>query len=322
MKVKTVVKLVVGLVIVGGIGFGCYYGYNMKMNYEQQLADKTNQINELQTKINYVGELKTAYVLDCDAKGGTEIKESDLKEVQIPSSIASQCVIDKDSIKNKYYLIDIEAGKLLTTNLVEDMKIDDDSRYLDIVCDETPMGIEVGDYVDVRISFTLGQDFIALTHKRVAAMSDNALKIVVNQKDIQVYQSMIVDKAIYSGTKIYAIQYVEGGVQNKAKNYYPIRIEDLTTLIQDPNVKSSLKDLSLVDRDQLERTLNQSNEALKQVLSVVASAKSQLSSQYNSSKAAYEAALEKAAQAKLEGGDGTTSESGGTEISDDAVRIN
>lgn len=319
MQIKTTLKVVAGLILVGCIGAGCLYNYNMKNNYEKQLEQKTNQVNDLQSKINYVGELKTAYVLDCDAKGGTEIKESDLKEVQIPSSIASQCVTNKEDIKDKYYLIDLEAGKLLTTNLVEDVVIDNDSRYLDIVCDETPMGIEVGDYVDIRISFTLGQDFIALTHKKVAAMSDNTLKIIANQKDIQVYQSMVVDKAVYSGTKIYAIQYVEGGVQKKAKNYYPIRIEDLTTLVQDPNVKSSLKDLSLVDRDQLEKTLNQSNEALKQVLSVVASAKSQLSSQYNASKASYEAALEKATQAEL---DGSSSDSSKSSVSDDAVRIN
>lgn len=323
MKVKTVVGVVLSIALIGGIAAGVLYTKDMKEKYEAQIAEQTNEINDLQSKINYVGELKTAYVLDCDVKGGTSIKESDLKEIQVPANIASQCIQSIDDIKDKFYLIDEEAGKLLTTNLVEDMVIDDDCRYLDIVCDEIPMGVQLGDYVDIRISFTLGQDFIALTHKRVVGMSSNVLKLIVDQKDIQVYQSMVVDKAVYSGTKVYAIQYIEGGIQESSDDYYPIRLEDLTTMLQDPNIKNAnLKSLSLVDRDNLEKTLNKNNDALRELLSAVSGAKGQLTSEFKTAKAAYEKALAEAEEAEKAEAEGIDASQSSSEVADGAIRIN
>lgn len=297
MKVKTVVIAVAVLAIAGG-GFGYYVHVDkMKKNYESQISEKENTINELQTKINYTGELTKAYELNKDVDGGTPINVDDFNEIEVPAKMASNCVSDLSEMNGMYYLYSLKDGQVLTYNQVLDFGITDNMRLLDIQFDQIPIGIKVGDYVDVKISFTMGQDFVGMTHKRVVAINDNnIMKLVVDPKDMHVYESMKVDKALYDGTIIYAAQYVDGAAQISSKDYYPVRIETMTTLLQDPNITMDFSSLSTADRTILESELNTNDKALRTIMSQVNTAKSSMETSYKNALGNYNRAVEKAQQ--------------------------
>jgi hypothetical protein len=128
-------------------------------------------------------------------------------------------------------------------------------RELDVIVGEIPIGLEEGDYVDIRISFPLGQDYIAMTHKRVLAINESALKLVVNEQDFYTYESLKTDLSLYSSTKTYAVKYLEAGIQASAKDYYPMNLEGIETMILDPNMDTSDYADVLASREQLELQL-------------------------------------------------------------------
>lgn len=297
MKVKT---LLIAIAVIGVAGGGfAYYKHvdNMKIEYEKQLAEKDGVINELQTQINYTGELTRVYELVGDVSGGTEINAEDLSEVEVPTKMASNCITDLSEIEGMYYLYDLKEGQVLTYNQILDFGIEDNMRLLDIQFDQIPIGIQIGDYVDVKISFTMGQDFVGMTHKRVVAVNENnIMKLVVDPKDMHVYESMKVDKGLYDGTIIYAAQYVDGAAQVSSSDYYPVRLETMTTLLQDPNITMDFSSLSTADRTILESELNTSEKAMKTIMSQVNTAKSSMETAYKNSLGSYNRAVQKAQQ--------------------------
>ena len=300
MKVLQIV--IPAVLVVGIVGGGLFYKKSVDAkfaDYETQLDAANAQINDLSSQMNYTGELVNAYQLKDDVKGGTLISEDQLEEVMLPKAYANNCPQSIDEIDKKYYLFDMQKGQTLTYNLMMDFGIDDNMRELDVVLDQIPIGLEVGDYIDVNISFTLGQNFTGLTHKRVLAINESVVKLVVDPKDIYVYESMKVDRAIYEGTTVYGIKYVEGGAQLAGKDYYPARLETLRTMLQDPNVTMDYSSLSTVDRDLLEQQLNNSTDATKDLLKTVSNAKEKLNDNYTSAKNIYDRAVEDAlAEAK------------------------
>jgi hypothetical protein len=316
---KKTVKIILGVVgalaVIGGITAVVLMYSKTKENYELQLATQEGRIAALQNQLDEIGTITTTYQLKYDVKSGTIIEEEDLQPVDIPEKYA----YDEDTRKTGYitnindvvgqrYKTDIAAGTVLTPALVYPNDLTGDLRYLDVVFDELPIAISVGDYIDVRFEFALGQDFIAMTHKEIVAINANVLKLVVSQADIYVYESMKKDKSFYPATKLYAVQYVDGGVQQGADKYYPMRLEVLATMVQDPNIGDTfdMTDYQYVDRDLLEEQLfsntdANTNELYGQLVDLLESTQNELKQQYQAGVQAYEAAQE---------GNGTSGSSG------------
>lgn len=248
MKVKTLLIALFSLLLVGAVALGAYYAIQMKKGYELQLVDKDIEIQGLHGEINSIGEMVKVYQTAYDVKSGIEVKEEDLEPIQVPVKVASQYVQDPSDIVGDYYLINIVKGTPLVSSMILPFRLDRDMRFLDVAVDEIPIGLEVDDYVDIRIAFRDGEDFICMSNKQVAWIGNesNVIKLVVNERDIHVYESMKVD-ASYIDTstksssnefvnKVYAIEYVEGGSQEAGLRYYPIRLEPLRIVSIDPNM--------------------------------------------------------------------------------------
>ena len=100
-----------------------------------------------------------------------------------------------------------------------------------------------GDYVDIRIQFPNGADYIVLSKKRVLDCSlydevtqiDNSLWIEVSEEEILTLSSAVVDAYFNEQAKIYAIQYVSQD-QEKAIVTYPVNDIVHALILEDPNV--------------------------------------------------------------------------------------
>ena len=270
MKIKTLLIAIFSLVLVSAIAMGVFFTLQMKKDYEAKLADKDMTIMSLQAEIDSIGQMTIVYQTAYNVRSGTEVKEEDLVPIEVPAKVAEQYIQDTQEIVGNFYMIDITAGTPLVSSMFLPFKLEKDMRYLDVVVSETPIGIGVDDYVDVRIAFEDGEDFLCMSNKRVAGVYGKVIKLIVNEKDIHVYESMKVDAACRRQNldeksknkrgefinRIYAIKYVEGGAQEEGSKYYPIRDAGTEILLRDPNVDGDLSYLYNEDTAQMRKILD------------------------------------------------------------------
>lgn len=256
-KIKLIAGAVLTLALVGGAVGAYTYVTAQFEEYEVALATRDGKLTTLQNKIDEIGPLTTCYELNYEVKGGTVIAETDLTPVEIPEKCATGYIQNINDVLGKYYKTGLGQGTVLGESMVMDYVLEGDLRYLDVTVDEIPIGLEVGDYVDVRFRYTFGQNMIAMSHKQVVEINKNVLKLVVDERDIHSYESMQKDKAQYVGCKVSAIEYVEGGIQDAGFIYYPLRLDVISTLVQDPNIRDQedISQFKLVDRILLEEQL-------------------------------------------------------------------
>lgn len=261
--IKLILGALLSILLIAGIAVGVVMFIKTKENYEIQLKTYEGKVAALEDQVRSI-KYETAYALNYDVKSGTIIEEADLSPVDMPEGFGYDSTSRKtgyitniNDVVGQRYKTDLSAGTVLTPALVYPNELEGDLRYLDVVFDELPIGIEVGKYIDLRLQFPFGQDFIAMTHKEIVDINGNVLKLVVSQADIYVYQSIQTDKSLFPNTKLYCIEYIDGGIQESARNYYPMRIETLSAMVQDPNIGDDF-DMSIyqhVDRDLLEEQI-------------------------------------------------------------------
>lgn len=217
----------------------------------------TAQIEEYENELaSYEDRFITVYQLATDVKANNTVMATDLQECEADvSSVPENVITDPDELSSMMYKIDLTQGTYLTADMVTSELLTDDMRELDVVLDEVPIGLKEGDHVDVRVSFPLGQDYIAMTHKKVLNITKNVLKLVVNEDDFYTYESLKTDRAYYKSTKMYAVKYVEAGLQASAQTYYPVSLDVLKTRILDPNIETGDYSDIIKSREQLELQL-------------------------------------------------------------------
>lgn len=260
----------------------------MKKNYDNIITQREVEINNLQQRLDDIGELVTVYQLNTNAKSGTKMQDFQFSTIEIPEySVPENAITSLEDIEGFYYKISLSSGTIITSDMLMQQKLTDDERTLDVVLDEIPIGIETGDYVDIRIAFPLGQDYIAMTHKEVVEINGSTLKLIVSQQDFYSYQSMQTDEALYSSTKAYGSTYIEGGMQAAAQQYYPVSLDVLKTMLLDPNIDTSDYSDVLKRREQLEKQLLSSSKVT--INETVTSGKQTLADKFKTAKEDYDA---------------------------------
>ncbi len=258
IKGRVVIAVVLlALVIVGTFACSKYW-------FDGKLAEKDDEIASLENELALYADTVPVYRLAQDVKGGNACVDTDFELVDFPAKLfANTMLTNLDDIKDFQYKIDYPAGTIVLSEMYTDYSITDSMRYMDVVLDELPIGLEPGDYIDLRIAFPLGQDFIALSQKRVAEINGSTVKLIVDEKDFYYYESCKTDMATFKSTRLYGAEYVEAGIQNPATTYYPVNLEILHTMLLDPNIDTGDYSSILKSREQLENQLYESERVDK-----------------------------------------------------------
>lgn len=140
--------------------------------------------------------------------------------------------------------VSMKKNTLITTELLNkgDNIVQDDVRRQEYNMIVLPTDLATGDYIDIRVMFPNGQDFIAVAKKEVeiplidGIESTDTIWINLSEDEILHMSCAIVDSAQVKGSKIYATKYTEAGMQNAAKPTYPINESTSQLLQSDPNV--------------------------------------------------------------------------------------
>lgn len=134
--------------------------------------------------------------------------------------------------------IEIPAGTIVTKNmfmrteevLTDDMRI---QEYSSIVL---PSQLKNGDFIDIRLAMPNGQDYIVLTKKEVIQTDETTVWFRVNEAEIILLNSAMVDAWTITGTKLYAIEYVDPGMQLASSITYQPSAETADFINSNPNI--------------------------------------------------------------------------------------
>lgn len=269
-KLLNLKVILIVLLILSWVATGVFF-YMYKGDVDSQLAAKDSEIASLNDSLTAIGELVPAYTVGADVPSGKKIEETDLVQIDVPVSMATNLVQDMEELVGKHFRLNMTAGSVLTTDCVYEEVITPDMRYYDVIVDQLPIGLQPGDFVDIRIKFGTGADFVGISHRQVAEINGNVLKLILTEEDIHVYSDMTVDNIVYNeaftspedldkdgklndkidavGSIMYAVEYVEGGNQEKASNYYAPSSLVQGIMAGDPNLSErKLSETDLVLR--------------------------------------------------------------------------
>ena len=247
--ILTVVLVLTWLILLLG-------GYLMYSSNQKAIAKKDEEIAGMKYQLEQIGELIPIYQVATDVAMGKKIEEADLQMVNVPLASAGTAITDSTLLLGKYFKTDLVTGTNLTPDLIYDDELTNDMRYLDVVLHSLPVGIEPGAFVDVRILLPSGQDFIAMSKKKIASIDAGVLKLIVDESEINVYNSLLLDSYLYTGTQLYAVEYVEGGIQQSADTFYPMSSSILAVAQKNPNLIDAIKSDILIQRETLEGVLS------------------------------------------------------------------
>lgn len=214
--------------------------------------------NQDEQKEQKEGTLTYAYRLKVDVKSGEEITFDKVESVLVtekavpvgafPSKTKATSSKGKETWVDTVFpsgyksKLDLSAGTILADTLVyEGEKLTNDTRYVEYNMLVLPTTIMVGDYIDVRLTLPNGQDLIVVSKKEVKLMLGDTIGLELTEGEILMMESAIVEAYIMPASKLYAIQYIEPGMQEAAKNTYT-PTEAVQGLIQrNPNLTSEAK---------------------------------------------------------------------------------
>lgn len=207
----------------------------LKISYEDRIAI-------LDEELARIGPMVGIWTIREGVEGifpGKPIEEGDLDLREIPESLVTQSfVLDPESMIGKYYRIGLTGGTPLSLDFAMEDPLDDTTREYDVVSNVMPIGLKVGDYIDYRIVYPLGEDYIVLTHKRIEAINDKTIKLKLSESEIHTYQAALIDNFLNSdaGSILYLSKYLEPGIQKAAIPYYAVPKNIESIMVADPNI--------------------------------------------------------------------------------------
>ena len=111
-----------------------------------------------------------------------------------------------------------------------------------------PTDLQTGDYVDVRILFPSGQNFIVVSKKEVeipniaGVDSLDTIWMELREDEILHMSCAIVEAYRAPGTKLYVTKYTEAGMQEASTPTFPVNKETSELISNNPNIVPKAKD--------------------------------------------------------------------------------
>ncbi len=183
----------------------------------------------------------SAYCLRAGKESGDIIRESDLIRIALAVEGEEAPTTNPEDLVGKYCRTPLAKGSIVTEELLSQTKISgDDMRKNTFTQITYSNALSKGDYVDIRISFPTGEDYIVARHKQLLALGageeeGSYLTFTVSEAELLRLASAFVDAGRYEGTSIYAIAYLDS-FQEMAQVTYPMNPQAYTLLGWDPNV--------------------------------------------------------------------------------------
>ena len=145
--------------------------------------------------------------------------------------------------------IDLKAGTILTKDMltVSSETLTNDLRKQEYNMFSLPVDLKDGDYIDLRMRLTNGQDFIIASKKEVAipeiagAPAEGTITVNLSEEETLAVSCAIVEAYQANGIELYVSRYTDPGMQAAATPTYPVNAECLNLMNSDPNIVEDAK---------------------------------------------------------------------------------
>lgn len=188
---------------------------------------------EAQSKTRLYKEQTTDKYYVLEVKYNTNTSGTPVREKQYIDILGTPLVAKVNMNMNTVVTLDmLSHGSLVT----------DDVRKQEYNSISLPIDLVTGDYVDIRVQFPNGQDFIVLSKEMVelpiieGVESAETIWLNLSEDKILSMSCAIVEAYRINGTRIYATKYTDPGMQEAAVPTYPLSAEIVSLIHSDPNV--------------------------------------------------------------------------------------
>ena len=145
--------------------------------------------------------------------------------------------------------IDLKAGTILTKDMLttSSEQVTNDLRRQEYNMLSLPTDLVDGDFVDVRIRFGNGQDYIVVAKKQVripeiaGAPAEGVITINLSEDETISMSSAIIETYQLSTAEMYVTRYTDPGMQVAATPTYPVNAEALNLMDSNPNIVEEAK---------------------------------------------------------------------------------
>ena len=255
---KKVLIILLFLIVVGAGVTGTVYFYKQnenQINVNEQLAMQNAQV---QSQLNAIGQMVEVYQVSKNVFSGNKILDCDLVAVSIPAStLSTSSVTDKSLLVGKYYKISLTPGTIMSVDMLMDESEEASVKLAyELTLESLPVGIMVGDYIDLRLLIASGEEFTVVTHKRIERIeNDITITINVSEEEQAAILSMFNDLGVYStGCIAYVSKYVTPGNSNSVANY-PVQHEMENFIRFNPNIEDPTRLVNETLRDHVDEVL-------------------------------------------------------------------
>ena len=160
-------------------------------------------------------------------------------------------------------IVDIYEGMTVMSNMVTPIEIETDTREYEMQVVNLMVDQHENDYVDIRIMFPDGSDYLVLPKKQIKNLSltECVFWTYLNEEEILRIASATIDAYTITGTKIYATRYVENNLQDESIPTYLVNAQvqdmmDNTSVYYDHNLLTKAQTtLNALARKNLEERL-------------------------------------------------------------------
>ena len=182
----------------------------------------------------------TVYVLQSSVKSGSSVAGA--ISVKVPNQAVPQDAVKVISDKAVAKL-DLTAGTTLTESMIADSEevTTDDIRMQEYNMIVLPTELVIGDYIDIRLQLPNGQDFIVISKKKVENANADTIWMKLSEDETLTMSSAIVEAYIMTGSKLYAVTYVEAGNQKQAVATYMPNSAVVDLINTDSNITAEAK---------------------------------------------------------------------------------
>lgn len=215
------------------------------------LLYQTYHSKTLRKQVNYYKKQEedtqylTVWTLRQKLDAGEELTRSNLQEAHVQLQEADQLtnVTNIEQLIGQHAKTKLDKGTLVQPDLfyVGESTMDD-VRVKELTSVKLPVQLKDGEYVDLRIGFPDGEDYIVVKHKKVIGLLRNeesqqleGVRLELSEEELLRLSAACIDVEDYENTTLYAIQYLED-FQEEAVLDYPVNSKVYTLLQWDPNI--------------------------------------------------------------------------------------
>ena len=187
---------------------------------------------------------KTVYAVKSNIKSGQPITSADLVAQTVVTNLStSEIATAANLTENTVAKIDLGQGTILTQSMIveSDESVQDSLRIQELNMLSLPADLETNDYVDIRLVFPNGQDYIVISKKRVIQSTETTIFVKLSEEEILTMSNAIVESYITEGSLLYATKYVDPGIQNASVPTYTVSKEVLDLIDTNSNITVDAK---------------------------------------------------------------------------------